>query len=201
MVPSDYRLDHVTARLIERLEGARPSFPDDPEQARQAFGRVAKEHVEAALAEYREVALEEPGAQATLLRHEVLETFLPRYHRVAMEMTRAEESGFGFGPLAEPLGRLGLLAGAMVILWFVLLRLVHLPVVWPLVLLDLSLVFWPDIAAWLSRRRYLRKLHRIVEDMGRIQDQAIAYLPPSRLSLADADARRPTRTPEGEREG
>lgn len=178
MIPTDYRLDQVAARLIERLEGARPTFVDDVDAARQAFQRIAEDHVDAAIAEYRELAvIEALEPQARLLRREILETFLPRYHRLALEQTRLEESGYGFGWLAEPPGRLGLLIVALLVLWFVLLRLIYLPVVWPLVLVDLSLIFWPDIAGMLYRTRYRRRLERVVADMGRIQEQARAYLP------------------------
>lgn len=176
MVPSDYRLDHVVARLIERLEGMRASFPDDSERAMVAFRRTAEEQVDAAIAEFMDIA-EDAEPHATFLRREVLETFLPRYHRLATEMTRREEGAFGFGPLADPVGRLALVGAALLILWLVLLRLLALPVVWPIVLLDLSMVFWPDLAAWLHRRRYLAQLERVVSDMVRIQEQTRAYLP------------------------
>lgn len=178
MVPSDYRLDYVTARLIERLEGARPSYAGQPEAAMEAFTRVATQHVEAAIAEYQELALQDPAPQAAILRQEVLQTFLPRYHRVAVAFNQAEEGGFGFGPLAQPAGRLALGAASLfALVW--LMRLSHLPLVWPLILLDLSLVFWPDIAAWLQRRHHLQNLHAIVHDMGRIQDQSLAYQAPA----------------------
>jgi hypothetical protein len=190
MIPSDYRLEQVVARLIERLEGARPSFPDDPERAAAAFRRTAEEHVEAAIAEFSEVSLtQDPDLHAAFLRREVLETFLPRYHRLATDMTRREERGFGFGPLADPLGRLGLAGFSLLFLWFVLVRLAWLPVIWPLVLLDLSLVFWPDLAASAHRRWYANRLHRVVADMARIQEQSNAYAPPERLRAPETAPR------------
>ena len=186
MVPTDYRLDQVTARLIERLEGARPTYATSPDGAATDFRRIAREHVERAIGEFEEVALtEHPEAQAEFLRREVMETFLPRYHRLAVEMNGATEGGFGFGRLARPLGRLGLFVIALIILWFVLLKLIYLPVVWPLILLDLSLPFWPDIAAMVHRRRYHNDLYSLVADMTRIQDQTDAYLPRERLTVAD----------------
>ena len=57
----------------------------------------------------------------------------------------AGRHGFGFGKLAEPFGRLALAGGAILLLWLVLLKLIYLPIVWPLLLLDLSLPFWPDV--------------------------------------------------------
>lgn len=201
MVPADYRLDTVTARLIERLEGARPTYGGDPDRALAAFEETARGHVEAAIAEYADLAREQaPEPHAAFLRKEVLATALPRYVRLAVAFTRAEERGFGFGPLAEPLGRLGLGVLALLLLWLVLIRLVASPVAWPLVLVDLSMPLWPTAAAWLSRRRYHGQLEALVADMARIQDSERAYLSSAELGAArqlEAPARRPT--PQGER--
>ena len=185
MVPTDYRLDRVTARLIERLEGARPTYATSPDEGATNFHRIAKEHVERAIGEFEEVAMaDHPEAQADFLRREVMETFLPRYHRLAVEMNGATEGGFGFGRLARPLGRLALVAITLILLFF-LLRLIYLPIMWPLALLALSLPFWPDIAAMFHRRRYQRDLYALVADMTRIQDQDDAYLPKERLNVTD----------------
>lgn len=195
MVPSDYRLEHVTARLIERLEGARPTHGLDAEGALTAFTETAELHVEAALAEYREAALDEdPEPHAAFLRREVLKTALPRYHRLAVEMTRAERGGFGFGRLADPIGRLGLAAVAAAVLWLGLLRFAGIREVWPLIALDLSLPVWPSIAAFLYQRRYRRQLEAVVADMARIQDSERAYLTRSELDAARRAVQPATRT-------
>ncbi len=181
-MPSDYRLDHVTARLIERLEGARPTFGTDAEAALASFRQTAAGHVEAAVREYRALGgADDAEEHARFLRREVLETAIPRYTRLAMEMARAEERNFGFGPLAEPVGRLGLVVVALLVLWFALVRLMSLPVVWPLVLLDLSLPLWPTIAAGL----YRRQLEDLVGDMTRIQENERYYLTQAELGPED----------------
>ncbi|HHO51114.1 MAG TPA: hypothetical protein ENK18_09655 [Deltaproteobacteria bacterium] len=175
MVPSDYRLDHVTARLIERLEGARRTFGDDERAARAAFEETASAHIEAVIAEYRALAFEEPSAHAAFLEREVLQTALPRYVRLAVQMNRAEAEGFGFGWLAEPLGRFALVGVAAVGL-LLMVRLAAAPLMWPLLLFDLSLPLWPSIGAWLGGRRYTNQVVQIVDDMARIQDSEGLYL-------------------------
>ncbi len=192
MVPTDYQLDHVVARLIERLDGSRPTFSGQPDKAMASFERTTREHVEAAIEEFAEVSLvDDPEPQAAFLRREVMETFLPRYHRLALEMGEKERSGFGFGAAYEPVGRLGMVVVSLLVLWFVLLKLIYLPVVWPLVLLDLSFATWPSIAAGLTNRRYRSQLTEIVDDMSRIQEQHSAYLPKSAFADA-AESRIPT---------
>ena len=154
MVPSDYRLDHVAARLIERLEGKRPTFADRPDDALRVFSETAENQIEAALGEMQGVGwTEDLEGHRAFLEREVLQTFLPRYHALSSQMSLDEARGFGFGWLAEPIGRLGLVVAALLIGWLVLLKLIFLPIVWPLVLLDVSLPFWPDIASAMYRRR------------------------------------------------
>lgn len=179
MIPAEYRLERVVAALVERLDGARRSYPDEAE-LRAGAERVAAEHVDAAIAEWSATGFSDtPQAHAAFLRREVLETALPRFVREAARMNRSEASGHGLGPLATPVGRVGLVAFALAFLWFVLLRFAYMPAEWPLIALDLSLPFWPDIAAWLSRRRYQAALQGLVDDTRRIQEQALVYEAPT----------------------
>lgn len=195
MIPSDYRLEQVGARLVERLDGARRSFVD-PVQMQEGMARVAADHVDAAIAEWRELEwTEDPDAHAAFLRQEVLHTLLPRYVRAAWTMNEQEASGFGLGGLAAPLGRVALVASSLLVLWFVLLRFVAFPVVWPIILVDLGLVFLPDIAAWLAGRRYEQSLSDMVDDLGRIQEQVLAYAPAPRAHKAAPNAEPVKRPP------
>lgn len=174
MIPTDHRLDAVVARLIERLEATRPSW--DAGSAEQAARRVAEEHLGATMAEVRELGLtQRPDRHERFLRREVLETFLPRYLRLAAEMQRLEATHFGFGALAEPRGRL-LLGGASLLGLVLLVRFAYLPLVWMLIVAVLSVAFWPDVARQLGHRRYERELRAILHDMHRIQEQAAAWL-------------------------
>jgi hypothetical protein len=183
MVPTDYRLDSVVARLIERLEGARPTHTD-AEQAERAFREVAARHVEAAITEYRALAPENPDAHEVFLRKEVLETMLPRYVRLAAAMTAAERRGYGFGALAGPVGMPVLAVVAVTVFAVVLRRFLGWWEVWPLVLVDASLPFWPLLAAWLHVRRYRRELEGLVSDMARIQDAERTFLTADELRAA-----------------
>lgn len=175
MLPSDYRLDFVAARLLERLEGMRPTFAGRPDEATLAFERAAKEQIEAALSEFREVVGEADAAhQGGFLRREVRETLLPRYHRLATRMTADEEGSYGLGRLASPLGRIGLVAFSLLFL-FPLSRWIYLPVSWPVDFAFIALPFVPDLARALRRRQYERQLRALLGDMTRIQDQVLAY--------------------------
>lgn len=195
MVPSDYRLDHVTARLIERLEGARRTFGPDESAAHAAFEATARAHIRSVIAEYRGLAFEDPSTHAAFLEREVLQTALPRYTRLAVEMNRSEEAGFGFGWFAEPVGRFALVGVAAVGL-ALMVRLAAAPLAWPLLLLDLSLPLWPSIGAWLVGRRYSNQVVQIVDDMTRIQDSEGLYLSDAQLE-ATAELS-PQSTPEHE---
>lgn len=190
MVPKDYRLDFVVARLIERLEGQRRTFAGNGDQAREAFARTAREQVDAAIGEMRGTGwADDEDRHGEFLLREVTETFLPRYHAIATSMSDVEAGGYGLGFLSEPLGRLGLVGGTLLFGWLVLLKLIALPIVWPLVLLTLAVPFSPDIASALYRRRYRQQLDAIVEDMTRIQDQQNAYLPEEALRAAEEPPR------------
>lgn len=204
MIPSEYRLETVVARLAERLDGARRSF-DDEAALEAAFARITDEQLTAAIAEWRALGWnDDPEAHARFLRTEVTGTFLPRYQRAAMAMNRTEADGYGLGAAASPLGRVGLTAVALLVLWFALLRFAELPVVWPLILLDLALPFLPDVARTLAVRRYRGALEEAIDDMARIQEQALAYAPgrsegaagPS--AAATADPPRPPRLRQGQ---
>jgi hypothetical protein len=203
MVPTDYRLDSVVERLIERLEGARPTHTD-PEAARRVFEEVAAQHLETVIAEYRSVAPENPDRHAAFLRQEVLQTALPRYHRLAVGMTAAEQRGYGFGPLAGPIGMPALFLLAVAVFWLVLRRLLGFWEIWPLVLLDATLPLWPLVAAWLYVRRYRAELEALAADMGRIQAAERSFLTEDQLNAArelepPATARRPAPVKEVER--
>jgi hypothetical protein len=173
VVPSSYRLEHVVAGLIERLDGMRRTFPDR-EAALRGLRRAAEEHLDAVTAELRAAPFLAIGgeAHAAFLRREVLETFLPRFVDAAVEITVAERGGFGIGRLAEPLGRVGLVVFALLALGLVELRLESLPIMWPITLLTLALPFLPDILGRMERSRYEGRLQAMLTDMERIQAHA-----------------------------
>jgi hypothetical protein len=197
MIPTDYRLEQVATRLAERLEGTRRSFVGQPDVAAEEFRRIADEHADAAIAEFREVGMvDEPEPHAKFLRRELIETFLPRYRRLARDMTAAEEAGFGLGVVAKPLGRLGLGFVTLLLLALTIRLGLMNPVLWPLLLVVLALPFLPDIAGALHRRRYHRSLVSMLEDMAKVQDQASAYLRPHELHPERRSEKRPR--PQGE---
>jgi hypothetical protein len=175
MVPSEYRLEQVAARLTERLEATRRSHPE-PEAAAAVFGRVADQVTENAIAEFEaDGFVDHPEQQAALLREEIRGTFLPRYTRLATAMTAREDGGFGLGFLHGPVGRLVIAAASLLLIFFFL----RIPGPWavkvaPIPILLLT-VFIPDLVAWVWRRRYKNQVVELLEDLGRVQDRASDY--------------------------
>ena len=190
MVPSEYRLEQVTARLTERLEGTRRSFAGDADKAADTFRSIADELLDDVVAEFRADGFtDHPDRHEALLRTEVLETFLPRYTRLATAMTEREEGGYGMGILYGPVGRV-LMFIVVVIIGAILLRM---PGAWgvkmaPMVPLLLGL-FVPDLLGWAVRRRYRNELVAVLGDMKVIQDRSGDYaaLPREVTDEVDAD--------------
>ncbi len=202
MVPTDYRLEQVCARLIERLEGIRRAHAGDERRAVVAFQRLAREHVEAAIREYQGVALaDRPQVQARLLRREVLNTFVPRYTRLAIAMNRAEDDNFGFGGWGEPRGRviLGLVA---VMIALACARVIRVPALWLGLFAVVALPFASDLAGWMHQRRYRRRLEVLLDDLQQVQALAHPYLDKDELIADERDnvvhLRRPPEPEPGE---
>lgn len=188
MVPSDFRLDTVSVRLVERLEGARRSYLDRPEQAPQAFGRIAEEFVAGAAAEAAEYA---DGAEfPTVLRREILETFLPRYTRLALEHNALERGRFGAWRGGDPLARV-VGGGAAAVAAILASRFLPAPLAAIAWAFALSVALLPELRAIWFRRRYQRDLQALVDDMGRIQDNLEHYQPRAQVGASpDGDAER-----------
>jgi len=186
VIPSDYRLENVSARLLERLEGTRRSYAGRAPEAREQFERICREHVDAALAEFKGLNIEDqPELHGEFLMREVLETFLPRYFRLATAQTQAENSGAGFGPLATPVGRIGLAGAGIAAAFFFARVALFFPLAWPVVLFALSVPFWPAIAMRATRNSYNSELQSLLQDLAQIQEQAGAYARPDKLKHQD----------------
>lgn len=166
MASSSYRLDSVTVTLIERLEGARPTWIGDEAHAREGFRRIVEEHVDSLVAERQEILGPEPEGEA--MRREVLETFLPRYTRLAIDHNADEEAGYHAWRRGDPVARvLGtLFAFALVAIFY---RAVHHPAALLLLITALTVPFVPELRRAWYRRRYRALLQETVDDMARIQ--------------------------------
>ena len=184
------------ARLIERLEGSRRSYrSSEMENAGMAWNRITVEHVETAMAEFKEVALaDHPELHVEFVRREVMETFLPRYARVAAQLTAKEERGYGIGFLYGVMGRL--VFGMVAVAVLMLLPRMHLQsLLYPMMPLLFLLPFLPDVLRWAARRQYRNELQEIVSDMAVIQERSGDYEPLSRLRTEEVGEQ--TSTPGG----
>lgn len=172
--------------MAERLESTRRSYTGDADAAEAAFSRLADELVENAVSEFTaDGFVDAPRRHAELLRAEVRDTFLPRYTRLATEMTAREQRGYGLGILYGPVGRIILFIGVLLIGATVL----RAPGPWgvklaPMIPIILAF-FVPDLLAWAARRRYRKEMVELLEDMKQIQERAGDYVPAVEDEIAD----------------
>lgn len=166
MAPPSFRLDNVCLKLIERLEGARRTWRGDPAGAEEGLRRIGEETMDRLVAEYREVM--GPGPYADALRHEALETFLPRYIRLAVDFNAIEEQGYLTWRQGDPVARV-VAGGVALLAAMALQRIIHHPLAVIGFALALLVPFVPEIKGWFYRRQYGRLLGEVIEDMTRIQ--------------------------------
>ena len=168
MTALSYRLDTLALNLIERLEGARRTWATEPDAARGELTRIASEQLARMLAEHDEL-MDTPG-WSDMARRELLETFLPRYLRLAVDQNALEERGYNAwrrgDPVARVVGGVAAISAAMV-----LARLIHHPMALLAFAFALCVPFLPDIRRLHFRRRYRSALQEVVDDMGRIQGE------------------------------
>ncbi|MFH1463116.1 MAG: hypothetical protein ABIO70_01895 [Pseudomonadota bacterium] len=181
MVPSDFRLDSVCVHLVERLEGARRSYFGRPDEAPEAFRRIAEELVAGAAAEAGEYV--ESAAYPALLKREVIETFLPRYTRLALEHNALERTRYGAWRNGDPIARAATIGAAVLVaaLFSRFFPSVLAAVAWLGVLL---VGLMPELRAAWFRRQYQRDLQAVVDDMARIHDNLELYQPRAQADLA-----------------
>jgi hypothetical protein len=172
MTTASYRLDSICGNLIERLEGARRTWRADPESAARGLRRVAVEQLDRVLADYEEMY--DGAAWPDTVRREVLETFLPRYTRLAIDHNHLEERGYDAWRNGDPIARL---IGGLVALSAagVLVRVVHHPASLVAFVVALAVPFVPEIRRFYFRRQYGQLLQEVVDDMSRIQAELDRY--------------------------
>ncbi len=172
MPPTPYRLDTVAASLIERLEGARRTWIGQPEEAQAGMQRIAEDALDRVVREHDEIMGE--GSWGTELRRELLETFLPRYVRLATAHNALEADGYGAWRQGDPAARV-LGTGIALLAALVLERVLHHPVTLLAFVFALFVPVLPEIRAWHYRRQYTKQLQEVVDDMGRIQAELERY--------------------------
>ena len=200
MTTPSYRLDTICGNLIERLEGARRTWRTDPEGAAAGLERIAAEQLNRILDDYEDIY--DGPAWPNTVRREVLQTFLPRYVRLAIDHNRLEERGYDAWRSGDPIARV---VGGLVALGAagLVVRVVHRPAALIAFAVAMAVPFIPEIRRFHYRRRYGQLLQEVVDDMGRIQDEldrypAVRGAKQAPLSLApdlpagDADSRVPT---------
>jgi hypothetical protein len=168
MPATPYRLDTVAASLVERLEGARRTWVGQPTAAAEGMTRIASETLDLVIAEHDRIM---PGSRwGPMLRRELMETFLPRYIRLAVAHNAQEADGYGAWRGGDPLARVAATGGALMGA-IILERLLHHPLTLLLFIFALFVPVLPELRAWYHRSRYSGALQDAVDDMGRIQEE------------------------------
>jgi hypothetical protein len=173
MPPAEYQLDTVAVNLIERMEGSRRTWLDDPEAARAGFRRIAEESLDRVVAEYDGIMGDD--GWGVVLRTEILETFLPRYTRIAVVHNALEASRFGAWRGGDPLGRILVTVAALIAAMVLRRVLMFHPITYFFFLAAFLTPVMPEIRGWYHRRQYQQELQRTVNDLERIQRELERY--------------------------
>lgn len=177
MIPSDYRLEEVAARLVERLEAVRSSYLGNEHGLAAEAERVCKEHLRRLAAEQRELGLVDEPGHMDFLRRSLFEVFLPRWLRLAEVINRREAGGYGLPALREPAVRL-VVGGAALLILIPLARLAFTPTGLVFLLFVGSVPLWPELLAAVTRRSHQRELADMLSDLRRLQEEERRLLPP-----------------------
>lgn len=186
MTTPSYRLDTVCGNLIERLEGSRRTWIGDDDAAARGFSRIAEETIDRVLEEHD--ALMGPSAWGDRLRREVLDTFIPRYTRLALDHNALEDEGYRAWRRGDPVARVAVTLLTLLVA-LGLVRVVHNPVAALSFIAVILAPIIPELRRWYFRRRYRRLLQEVVDDMGRIQDELERY--PGELDVEPASQQTP----------
>jgi hypothetical protein len=174
MTPATWRLDTLAVQLIARLEPARRTHVDD-EKASASFRAVVEEASRALARECRETLGDE--AQARRIEREAVETFLPRYTRLALAQNRLER---GRGLLADNVLARVFATALAFLLAVIVSRVIHH---WVDLLFFAAAALTPlapELRTWWARRSYRAQLQELADDLGRIEDAEQALPPPER---------------------
>ncbi len=166
MAPPSLRVDALAVRLIERLEARRKTWRGSPEVAFARLEGVGRDQVDQLVSELDELGAGERYADSA--RRALLEDFLPRYLRLALEQNALEEAGWRTWRGGDPVARLAGGAGALV-LALVLMRFVRSPVVLIAFAAAFVVPFLPEIRSIWYRWQYQRALQGVVNDVSRLQ--------------------------------
>lgn len=195
MPPASFRLDTLAVLYISRLEATRRAHVDDDAATTEAIRRITTELVASQAADCQAMLGDE--AQARRIQREGLETFLPRYTRLAIAQNKEELRP---GLVADNI--LARTAAALVGLGVatVFMQLIPSQVDLLLYAIPVAAPFLPEIKSWSARRRYSALLQELADDLGELQD-AEDKLAPTPGQAAEPAAPNPTRNAQRAAEG
>ncbi|MBL8919213.1 MAG: hypothetical protein JNJ54_10160 [Myxococcaceae bacterium] len=190
--PSQYQLPELTAHLVALLERRRAGVDAWDEKAEAMLLEAAKEALEEAGRQFKEVAADAPYWQRTT--EALLEVAMPRYFRLAKEQHALEKKGYGAWRGGDFLSRV-VYAGIGLVGGFIVLRTAIPDWLEPLPLaLFIGGPLLPDLQAWFAKRRYAKQLLALVEDMKAEAVDRRTYQPLGVDDGASGEAAPPQRT-------
>lgn len=166
MALPSFRLDNLAANLIERLEPVRRAHLDNAEGARHAIESTTRDVAANVARECLAAMGDQP--QAERIEREAINTFLPRYMRLALAQNLAERRE-ALTPTNIALQRLlPLVFGFFMARFLTVLA----PGPWDIAFFTLPFfgLFWPEWLGMLARRRHTSELQNLADDLGRLQD-------------------------------
>ena len=173
--PSQYQLADLTAHLAALLERRRAAFDVWDEKAEGALLEAAREALDEAGKQFKELADDQPYWARTT--EALLEIALPRYLRLAKDQHGLEKRGYGAWRGGDFISRVAFAAIGLVT-GFIILRTAVPDWLEPLPLaLFIGGPLIPDAQAWFAKRRYSKQLVSLVDDMKAEAVDRRAYAP------------------------
>jgi hypothetical protein len=182
MVPERYRLASVGRFLLQQFELRRPGFNTWTPEVEASLRAQAEAELQQMERQSRELGFDEPQ-YFRRVRGAIEEILLPRYSRLVADEIDLQSRHYGIWRGGDLVAR-GLFALAAFILGIIAVEVPYIPIQakwFPALLFILGPLF-PDIVLWWYRRRYHRRLEKLVADLSTASEALETYQPLSELS-------------------
>jgi hypothetical protein len=184
MVPEKYRLDAVTRYLLASWERRRPAVESWDEATEQALRADADAELAQMQSQMRELGMDDPAYWARVA-DAVRKIVIPRYLVMARDENALARRDYGLWRGGDLLAR-GAFAAAGLVLGALAVAIPWIPVTekWVPWVLFVGGPFVPDAYLWWYRRRYQRRLERLVGELAQAAGTMELYRPLSEVQRA-----------------
>jgi hypothetical protein len=184
MVPEKYRLDAVTRYLLASWERRRPAIESWDEATEQALRADADAELAQMQSQMRELGMDDPAYWARVA-DAVRKIVIPRYLVLARDENALARRDYGLWRGGDLLAR-ATFAAAGLVLGALAVAIPWIPVTekWVPWALFVGGPFVPDVYLWWYRRRYQRRLERLVGELAQAAGTMELYRPLSEVQRA-----------------